>query len=162
MRLYDISTELRSLLEHIAEQEGEVTEADEADLDRLMPTLSDKVARYLEIAREHELEAEALRSEADRIGRRAQVAANAAARLRGRVRDALVTSGVGKVDAGTFRVSLRKGRTSVQVIDATRLPERFVRVVESPDKRAIGDALKAGECVPGAELVEGEPSLSVR
>lgn len=162
MRLYDISAEIRAVFEHIAEQEGEFTAEDEAALDELCPALEDKIARYLEIAAEDEAYADALKAEADRIMRRAQVKQNAARRLRGRVRDALLTSGIDKVDAGTFRVSLRKPRESVEVVDTEALPADFTKTTTTADKRAIGEALKAGREVPGARLVQGEHGITVR
>jgi hypothetical protein len=51
----------------------------------------------------------------------------------------------------------------VDVPDVAALPEayRVVKTEVSADKKAIAAALKAGEAVPGASLVEGV-SLQIR
>jgi hypothetical protein len=51
----------------------------------------------------------------------------------------------------------------VEVIDEAAIPARFW-VASDPklDKRALGDALKAGDTVEGAALVTPAPSLTIR
>lgn len=54
-------------------------------------------------------------------------------------------------------VTLRfRKSTSVEIIDSEALPEHFLRTktVVEPDKTAIKNALKAGETILGAHLVE--------
>lgn len=59
-------------------------------------------------------------------------------------------------------VSIGKGRDSVLITDETKLPKWALRVVKSPDKTAIGEKLKLGKKVAGAEIKPGEPSLTLR
>lgn len=59
-------------------------------------------------------------------------------------------------------ISVTKGRDSVEITDEAAVPARFLKVVKTPDKTAIGEALKAGKTVKGAALKTGEPTLSVR
>ena len=59
-------------------------------------------------------------------------------------------------------VSVTKPRESVTVTDADALPQGYFALVRQPDKKAIGEALKAGADVPGAALETGDPSLAVR
>ena len=61
-----------------------------------------------------------------------------------------------KLTAGLFTVSKGKSK-SVNLFDKTIIPENFL--IPQPikvDKKAIGDALKNGETIAGAELVENE------
>jgi hypothetical protein len=61
-----------------------------------------------------------------------------------------------KLEYGSGRISWRKS-TSVNVLDAGKIPAEFQRIIperKEPDKIAIGDALKSGKAVEGAELVE--------
>lgn len=74
----------------------------------------------------------------------------------------LQASGQAKITLPEGTLSVSKGRDSVLIIDETRLPKWALRVVKSPDKTAIGEKLKAGKKVPGAELKTGEPGLSLR
>jgi Siphovirus Gp157 len=67
--------------------------------------------------------------------------------------------GIGEVATEEFAAKLAKKPASVNVIDATLIPPAYMRTPEppppAPDKKAIGDALKAGASVPGCELVQG-------
>lgn len=67
-----------------------------------------------------------------------------------------------KINSPRVKVNYRK-TTSVNVIDLAEIPKNFkrVKVTEEADKAAIKEAFKAGEPVPGAELVEGV-SMSIK
>lgn len=58
-------------------------------------------------------------------------------------------------------VRLQAGRPKVIIVDQDLLPRGCVRVFIDPNKTVIGEKLKAGEIVPGAELGNAEPHLVV-
>lgn len=62
--------------------------------------------------------------------------------------------------AGT--ISRRAGSVSVQITNADDVPRQLCRVTYSPDKTAIKAQLESGETVPGAELVRGDDTVTVR
>jgi hypothetical protein len=51
-------------------------------------------------------------------------------------------------------------RRDLQLTDASLLPDAFIS--HSPDKLAIAKALRAGEKIPGAELGNDHPVLTIR
>jgi len=57
-------------------------------------------------------------------------------------------------------VSRTKPRVSMSITDDSMVPSQLCKAV--PDNAAIKKQLEAGEYVPGAELVTGEPGLTVR
>ena len=59
-------------------------------------------------------------------------------------------------------VTRTKARQSVEITDADQLPQGFFRTERKPLAKEIGEALKAGEAVPGATLKEGAPGVMVR
>jgi len=61
-----------------------------------------------------------------------------------------------------FTVSLAVGKPGVVVTDPAAVPDDFVRVTRTPDKTAIGAAIASGATVPGAELANGMPVLTIR
>ena len=61
-----------------------------------------------------------------------------------------------------FTVSVQAGRPGVVVTDAEALPTEYVRVETSPDMTKIKAALARGETIPGAELSNAAPVLTVR
>jgi len=71
---------------------------------------------------------------------------------------------VKKVERPLATVSLRPGSVSVQIISEADIPTQLMRekVTRAPDKTAIKAQLEAGEHVPGAELVRGDETVSVR
>ncbi len=59
-------------------------------------------------------------------------------------------------------VSVGKPRQSVNVIDVDALEQPYFRITRQADKKAIAEAIESGTVVNGAELVTGEPSLTIR
>ena len=67
-----------------------------------------------------------------------------------------------KAELPEATLSIRPGTAKVIVSSEDELPDDYFRVTRSVDKAAIRDALKAGKFVPGAELSNGEDTLSIR
>jgi hypothetical protein len=61
-----------------------------------------------------------------------------------------------------FTVSLAVGKPGVVVTDPAAVPDDFVRITRTPDKTAIGAAIASGATVPGAEVTNGMPVLTIR
>jgi len=78
------------------------------------------------------------------------------------IKGLLEVSGLEKLTLPEATISISKARASVEITDEAELPQGFVKTIRQPDKTAIGEALKAGEAVPGAQLAYGMPSLTVR
>jgi hypothetical protein len=74
----------------------------------------------------------------------------------------LDASGETKVTHTLGTVSRTKPRISAKVFDETVIPSQLTVTTVRPDLSAIKARLEAGEIVPGAELVAGEPGLTVR
>ena len=99
--------------------------------------------------------------EAELAERRRRIEARSAAARRGML-ELLNASGLLKIERPAGTVSRLKGRARVQITDEDAVPTQLCRVVKHPDKGAIKKALEAGEDVPGAELVMGSDTVSVR
>jgi len=67
-----------------------------------------------------------------------------------------------KITLPEATLSVTAPRTTVNVIDADQLPQGYFRIERIADKKAIGEALKAGNAIPGAELALGEEGLTIR
>lgn len=59
-------------------------------------------------------------------------------------------------------ISLLNGRETVSITDINALPQGTFSLERKPDKAAIKAQIDAGEDVPGAAVVHGDPSISVR
>lgn len=74
----------------------------------------------------------------------------------------LEATGEKKVVRPLATVSRRLGALSVEITDEAAVPSQLCKTVVTPDKVAIKAQLQAGEIVPGAALVRGADSVSVR
>lgn len=76
----------------------------------------------------------------------------------------LHAAGLKKAELPAATVSIRAGSVSVQITDEADIPTQLMRekITSAPDKTAIKAQIEAGEHVPGAELVRGAETLSVR
>lgn len=153
MKLYEIDERLEALLLQATNREtGEIDEA-------VWPEIE-----ALELAREKKLldlacyqmgelrESEAVKAQADALARRAKIHKNRAERLK-QFLATQVPQGQ-KLRDPRAQIGWRKS-TAVEVIDEKTLPSCFLRRPPPvPDKKLIGDTLKSGGKVPGAELQE--------
>ncbi|MBF9050664.1 hypothetical protein GTA62_14580 [Roseobacter sp. HKCCD9010] len=71
-------------------------------------------------------------------------------------------AGVRKAERPRATISLAVGRTKVDITDLETVPTQLCQMKKQPDRTAIKKALEAGETVPGAELVTGGDTLTVR
>lgn len=67
-----------------------------------------------------------------------------------------------KVERPRATISRRAGVASVQITDEAAIPSQLCKVISAPDKAAIKTQLMAGETVPGAQIVAGDDSISLR
>jgi hypothetical protein len=95
----------------------------------------------------------ALRERGERYDRRADA-------MRALAKDLMDAAGQPMVRLPIATLSIRDGSQSVSVVDERMLPQGYFTRI--PNKTAIKERLKAGEAIPGAELVTGEQTLSVR
>ena len=61
-----------------------------------------------------------------------------------------------------FSVSVSAGRPGVVITDESALPPKYFRPRVEIDRTEIRRALEAGEVVPGAEMANGIPTMTVR
>lgn len=83
--------------------------------------------------------------------------------IREAIQTAMETAELTSLKTPAATLSMRASPPRVEISDPAALPSVFmVQPPPSPDKRAIGAALKAGEAVPGASFSNQPPALSVR
>jgi len=86
-----------------------------------------------------------------------------AAKRRHIARDVMLETEIKKITAPDFTVYLRPGTPSLVVVDEAIIPEAFWEPQAPRLKRQeLGVELKQGNAVPGAQLSNPEPILSVR
>ena len=153
--LYEIAGEIETILA-ADDWNDEQLEA----LDRLTFSLEAKAGNIAALIRHAEARADEIGAEVERLTNWRRSIEGKADWLRGYVVNAMRAAGRDQIETGAFRLKIQKNpAAAVQTAEGAETPARFmVNVPETkrPDKKAIADALKQGEAVPGWELRQGE------
>lgn len=153
MNLYKLTQEasyLASLLE-----EGELTTELEQSLVINQNQLQEKAINYVKVIKNLEADSDAIDSEIKRLKAMKEAKDGAIDRMKEAVRNAMLVSGVDKIESSLFKLSLRRSE-SVEVVNIDQLPEMLTTVKKtvSADKVKIKEAIKSGLTVEGAVLTE--------
>lgn len=146
MKLYQID---QAILNCIDLETGEIIDTEQ--LDKLTMEREAKLENVACWIKELKAEAEALKAEKMAFAKRQQVAENKMESLKKYLAYALDGQAFKTVRAS---VTFRKSQ-AVEIADIYKLDENYLRYKEpEADKTAIKEALKAGQTVAGATLVE--------
>ncbi len=77
----------------------------------------------------------------------------------------LVKSGISEIKTDKVLIKYKKLPDIVEVAADAIIPDDFARIVpesREPDKRAIGDALKAGQVLDFASLITGRTKMEIK
>lgn len=151
--LYEIDQAIADTIEIYTDQEtGELSEEAFEALEALGELRDTKVENVALYYKDMLATAEAIKKEADQLTARRKVYENKAEGLKRYLE--MATNGQ-KFE--TSRVDIRYRRSeAVDIIDSAKIPEEYltVKVTETPNKKLIKDAIKAGQAVTGAVLTE--------
>ena len=153
MNLYEITREameLASLLE-TEELTPELEQALVINQDQLQA----KANNYAKVIVNIQSDADAIDAEIKRLKAIKESKERAITRLKETVKNAMIVSNIEKIESPLFKLSIRKSE-AVEVDMLEGLPSEFVNIknVMTPDKLAIKEAIKRGEFVLGARLVD--------
>lgn len=150
-KLYEINAELERLWEQAVDPEtGEVNDDLDAQIEALQMERDQKV-EYIALMIKNELsDADAIKTEKDKLAERERVKRNKAARLKAYLEWALDGE---KFQTPRVNISYRS-TSSVEVVNINKVPPEFLRLKDPEvDKTAVKAALKEGQEVPGCELL---------
>ena len=151
--LYEITREaleLASLLET-----EELTPELEAMLVINQEKMEVKVNNYAKVIANIQSDSDAIDQEIKRLKAMKESKERAITRLKDAVREAMLVSAIDKIESPLFKLSLRRSEAvEVDIVEA--LPSQFVNIknVVTADKVAIKEAIKKGENITGARLIE--------
>lgn len=157
--LYELSAEIRAVLESIMDDDTDSAEVDALleELDALHAGRDRKLEGYAHVIRNSDATAKALREEAKAFIARAVSLEKLSGRLKARAQMDMESHGETAVTAGQFTFRRQASPPSVEVqVPVEALPVEFHKVVVSVDKTALKEALSQGRSIEGAELRRGE------
>jgi hypothetical protein len=161
LKLYEISTQYRQLAETLADLDLDAaTVADTLEASGLTDALPEKAQGCEMVARSAEMYVPAIDAEIARLqalkARRQKIAQG----LRDYLKWNMENAGVERIECPLFTLSLKKNPPAVEVLDERQIPAGFWVTPEPKpieariDKTAIKNAIKSGQDVPGARLVQ--------
>jgi hypothetical protein len=153
MNLYEI-TEEALYLSTLLETEELTAELEEA-LHINQFQLQEKVGNYAKVIANYQAESDAIDQEIKRLKAMKDSREKKIEWLKESVKKAMLVSGIEKLESVLFKISVRRSEAvEVDVVEA--LPSAFqnVKNVVTADKVAIKEAIKRGENVIGARIVE--------
>lgn len=157
--LYDISNELRSIYNQLENGEGVDLETGEIKpevqnaLALTSSNLQSKAIDYGYMIKSLDDESDLFAKEIKRLQERKKQIDNLKDKLCDNLSNAMQEFGIVEIKGKTIKLSFRKSE-SVEVSDASVLDEKFQTIVIQPNKSAIKQAIKNGEKVEGARIVE--------
>lgn len=160
MKLYELTQNYRnleSLLDNLGEQEGLTVEMINGALGQVEDDINTKIENTCKVIKEIEADSIGIDEEIKRLSALKKQKENAVKKLKEYVEFEMNGIGLNKVEGKLFKISFRKSKV-VKVLDETKIPKEFIKVktTESISKTDLGKALKNGEIIEGAELVENK------
>lgn len=149
MNLYEMTTAATALYDLLTS--GDIDEQVFNDTLAAMGT-EEKLESYCKVIRELEADADALKTEKDRIYKKQKAVENSIERMKTAITEFMSAQKTKKSKAGIFTVSMSESK-AVNIIDENKIPARFL-VEQAPkvDKAAIRAEMIAGGEVAGCEL----------
>jgi hypothetical protein len=153
MNIYTLTTQAKQIA--LLLEEGEFTPEIEQALAITQEQLQEKAINYTYVIKNLEADSQAIDNEIKRLKAMKEAKDNAIDRMKEAVRNAMLASGIDKIESSLFKLSLRRSE-SVEVVSIDQLPENLVTVKKtvSPDKVKIKEAIKSGQAVQGAVIIE--------
>ena len=157
-KLYEIRDDIQKAVNYMIYGD----EAPATPLEDLEIEAAEKIKNCFHVV--NHLEAEM--AEADIIIKNAQeykkARAAAIERIEADIKITMEVMGLKKIDEPDCRITIQPGRERVEILDASKIPVCFLRIIPETkelDKVNILKALKAGEAVDGAQIGIGDPIL---
>ena len=153
MNLYEITQEAQYLAVLLETEEltPELEEALIINQDQLQA----KAVNYAKVIANYQAESDAIDQEIKRLKAMKESRDKKVEWLKESVKKAMLVSGIEKVESPLFKLSVRRSE-AVEVDLVEALPNAFqnVKNVVTADKVAIKEAIKRGENITGARLIE--------
>jgi len=157
MNLFQIQNEYVQLAELLIESGGEITPENEVLLQINQQNLEAKGIQYGYVVRTMESEIEQIDAETKRLTALKKARVNSVERLKDTLADAMILFQISELKTATLKINFRKSE-SIFIENESLLDAKFltVKTTTTPDKAAIKAAIKAGENVTGAVLMENQ------
>lgn len=149
--IFNIEQEYVELAETIIDSGGELTPEQETALAINRESLEVKAVQYGYVIKDLKNDLENIKKEMDRLSELKSSREKLMARLKDTVSQAMQLYGIEKIEVGFMKIKFLSS-TSVLITDEDAVPDKYKKVVKTVSKTIVGEALKQGIEVAGAEL----------
>ena len=157
--LYEISVAFRADADKLADLDLDPQTLIDT-IEGMSGDLETKVQNTLFVARNLESTADAIDAAAAAMTARGKAIKARAAVLRKGIFDAMLFTGVQKIEGPFFKLTIQNNPPAVEIFDAAMVPAEWmttpVAPTPAPDKAAIKLSIKAGFEVPGCRMTAGQ------
>ena len=163
LKLYEL-TESYQGIQNLLDADGVDQESLNMALAVIETEIQAKAQNIAVIIKGLESDAEIIKAEEKRLAERRKSSENKATWMKNYLEDELNNAGLDKIKTHTFTVALQKNPPAVVINDEKAIPAKYLTVIPEQyvvDKKAIAEAIKNGQEVPGAELKQGR-SIRIR
>lgn len=159
LSLYQIAAEHRNMVEALmSTQDDAAAIADTIEAESF--SLEVKAQNVAYAIRNLEVSAAAIKDAELQMAARRKAIETRADHIREYLKTCMEVAGVQKIECPHFALTIKTNPPSVEIFEPSLIPKQFMKQPESPppspDKAAIKEAIKAGEEVSGAKLVQGK------
>lgn len=154
VNLYEIANEINEIVEMVDENWVLLPEAEI----RFTELQMDKTQKFKNIGwliKNLAAYEEAAKIEKQRIDLNRKIAANKVERLKAYLKMIMIKNGDKEFTTWTFKFSFRKS-SSIEVVDASKLPKIYQKITIEANKTALKEALEAGKKIKGVSVVPGQ------
>lgn len=150
----------RAILQKIAETSDEETTQIVIDSET---TLIEAITSALDRIDALEAHSEALAQRIKTMQQRKAYFADSVEALRASIRVAMETCDAKKIEIAEATVYLRSAPDRVEIIDATRIPAKYMRQPDPVvDRTSLTKDMRLGVVVPGAQIQSGGNTIAIR
>lgn len=163
MKLYEIKAEYLGAIAVLEDSELPQDVIDDT-LEGMQGDLNDKVLAVGAFVLNVDTDIKTLKDHKAIIDAKIKALSNRNDSLREYLRMNMEACGITKIESTLFNVSLGKPSKIVSITSQANLDSKYIKTVttSSPIKADIAKALKAGESVEGAELIDGKSRLTIK
>lgn len=155
MNLYELTQEQLRINNLLEESYGEITPEIESAMELNQENFSVKADGYIKAITNYKADQEAISEEIKRLQDKKRVCENAINRMKTVLCESMDIFGMPKFQTGIFKVALSKSE-SVNIINESLIPDEYKKIKYDISKTEIKNAIKNGELVDGAEIVENK------
>ena len=152
--LYEIASEVQSVLALTETEDGEIPAELAAHLDGLGMTIAQKTEHLCRAIRQAGADADAYKAEAQRLAALQKTAQDKADWIKEYLFKCLTLAGIDRLDTELFKLWIQSnGRPSITLKEGEPIPARFEKVTVTLDGTRAYEAWKSGEPLPPSLVV---------